>query len=276
MKNKHLNILYPQWQGGGLNKATYDGAMELKKNYLDMNKVSEIIVNLDESEKVENNIWGYSSIVKQMNSFKELLDSENPETIFTIGGGDDIEVLPMSYMNSKMNSDMTVVFFDAHGDLNTPESSPSKNFHGMPLRTLFGESDSNILNMMYSFIKPEQVIMIGTRDCDQAEEEYIKSNSIQVITAEEINENVSNVIEAVRLKECNNIYIHIDVDVMDPEEFPYQPVPAKNGVKINAFSETLRKLNETFNVVGVCLLGYTTLDDEKIEILEQIIDIGMM
>lgn len=274
MKKKHINILYPQWQGGGLNKATYKGAMEVKKNYINMDEFFEVEISLNENEKVENNIWAYNSIVQQLKYIRELLETESPDTVFTVGGGDDIEIIPMSYMNHKMSGDMTVAFFDAHGDLNTPESSPSKNFHGMPLRTLFGESDPAVLNLLYSKINHSQVVMIGTRDCDPAEEDYINDNKISVVISEKANSDSSVVIDALKLKGSKNVYIHIDVDVIDPSEFPYQPVPAAGGLSTRASSKLLKEITKEFNVVGVCVLGYTALNNEKIDILQEIIQIG--
>jgi len=269
-----MNILYPQWQGGGLNKATYEGAMDLKRNYLNMAEFFEVEVSLNENETVENNIWAYKTILHQLKDIKGLLDAKNPETLFTVGGGDDIEVIPMSYMNYKMKGDMTVAFFDAHGDLNTPESSPSKNFHGMPLRTLFGEGDEVILNLLYSKISHSQVVMIGTRDCDPAEEYYIRDNNISMITSERANSNSSSVIDALKEKASKNVYIHIDVDVIDPTEFPYQPVPAEGGLTIDTFSKLLAEISGEFRIVGVCLLGSAALDNRKIGILQEIIRIG--
>lgn len=274
MYNKHINILYPQWQGGGLNKATYEGAMELKSNYLNMDDFFEVEVSLEENEEIENNIWAYHTILRQLNHIKGLLDAVNPDTIFTVGGGDDIEIMPMSYINHKMKSDLTIAFFDAHGDLNTPESSPSKNFHGMPLRTLFGESDEAILNLLYSKASYSQVVMIGTRDCDPAEESYINGHNISVITSDKANSDSSCVIEELKSKGSKNIYLHIDVDVIDPSEFPYQPVPAEGGLTIDAFSTLLKEISKEFNVVGVCVLGYTSLRNQKIGILQEIIHIG--
>lgn len=274
MNKKHINILFPQWQGGGLNKATYEGAMELKKNYLNMDEFFEIKVSTETNEKIENNIWGYRTILKQLENIKELLDREKPDTIFTVGGGDDIEIIPLSYMNHRMKGDMSIVFFDAHGDLNTPESSPSKNFHGMPLRTLFGESDKNITELLYSKLFHSQVVMIGIRDCDLVEEEYIRNNNISVITAEKANVNRDGIIEELKSKKIKNIYIHIDVDVMDPLEFPYQPVPAEGGLRIDIFSNILGELAKEFHIVGVCLLGCTALSNQRIKILHEIINLG--
>lgn len=177
-------------------------------------------------------------------------------------------------MNHKMNGDITVAFFDAHGDLNTPESSPSKNFHGMPLRTLFGEGEKSIVDLLPSMLLPSQVVMIGTRDCDPAEEDYIRDNNISVITSDRANLNEDSVLEELKAKGCKNIYIHIDADIMDPSEFPFLPVPAEGGLKINSFSNILKKLKKEFNVAGVCLLGYTAMNNQKISILQEIIDLG--
>ncbi|WP_207710486.1 arginase family protein [Aminipila butyrica] len=274
-KRNHLNLLYPQWQGGGANKATYEGALDLKKDYLDMEQFVEIPVDLQEDLSIENNIWGYHTIYKQLHTVKAMLDTEEPHTLFTVGGGDDVEVLPLSYMNYTSQGDLAVLFFDAHGDLNTPESSPSKNFHGMPLRTLLGDTHETILDLMYSTLTPAQVVMVGTRDCDPVEEQYIAENQLRVITAPTANRQPEAVLSALKEKGKKKLYIHIDIDVIDPLEFPYQPVPAAGGLHTETLSKLLKLCSEEFEVVGLCMLGYTALGQKKIAILEEIIQLGM-
>jgi len=170
---------------------------------------------------------------------------------------------------------LTVLWIDAHGDLNTPESSPSKNFHGMPLRALLGEGNILIGETAFSILRPSQLVMIGQRDLDEPESDYIAENRIDVLKTEEINDSADHAIDLIRTKGSNNIYIHIDLDVLDYEEFPYVMVPAPGGIKTEKLMELLTKLKERYHVVGLSLLEYTSSEEEEITILSDIIKIGI-
>ncbi len=270
---KHLNILFPQWQGGGI-LATYEGAMSLEKNYLEGLDYETVPVEMDEELIVKNNIKGYDPIMRQMKKYSDLVQERRPDTIFTMGGGDDVDILPPAYMNDLLDGDMTVAFFDAHGDLNSPESSPSKNLHGMPLRAMLGETDKGILDLMGRVLKPEQIVMIGTRDCDPPEEQYIRDHNMTVVRSDEANSDTESVIKRLKEKGSNNIYIHIDIDVVDPEDFPYQPVPAADGIRKDRFINILDEIAGAFNIVGLCMLGYTKMEEGQDSAIKKIVDIG--
>ncbi len=270
---KHLNILFPQWQGGGI-LATYEGAKSLEKNYLEGLDYETVPVEMEEELTVKNNIKGYEPIMRQMKKYSDLVQERRPNTIFTMGGGDDVDILPPAYMNDLLDGDMTVAFFDAHGDLNSPDSSPSKNLHGMPLRAMLGETDKGILDLMGRVLKPEQIVMIGTRDCDPPEEQYIRDHNMTVVSSDEANSDTESVIKSLKEKGSNNIYIHIDIDVVDPEDFPYQPVPAADGIRKDRFINILDEIARTFNIVGLCMLGYTKMEEGQDPAIKKIVDIG--
>lgn len=272
---KHLNIFFPQWQGGGQDKSTYEGAVTIKKQYLGQNAVSDIDVSLEDACSLENDIIGYKSIVTQLAQCKNLILQEEPTTIFTIGGGCDVAVAPMSYLNNTTNGDITILWFDAHGDLNTPESSTSKAFHGMPLRTLLGEGDTGILQQVFSTLLPAQIILLGTRDIDDAEEHYIAEKNIKLLTVADIEANANGVVDTVKLKGSENIYVHIDLDVLDPTEFPFVPVPAPGGLKIATLFSLLTSLTKECNILGISLVEYKPVEKQTSKVLEDIINIGM-
>lgn len=274
MEEKHMNLFFPQWQGAGKTRELLNGALELKERYLKGQDFLEIAVSDEENAVIENNILGFSVILRQLKQANSVIAAENPQHIFTIGGGCDVELVSVSYLNDKLNGDLTVLWIDAHGDLNTPESSPSKNFHGMPLRALLGEGNQQIGEMAFSMLHASQLVMIGQRDLDEPEKNYIAENKIDVITVQEINDSVDYVIELIRSKGSANIYIHIDLDVLDNEEFPYVMVPAPGGLRTGQLMELLTKLKERYHIAGLSLLEYTSSEEEELKILSDIIKIG--
>ncbi|WP_312353969.1 arginase family protein [Aminipila sp.] len=272
---KHMNLFFPQWQGAGKTKELLKGARDIKEKYMDTEKFFEVLVDEEENNQVENDILGYHTLLQQLKAANSIINKEIPDCIFTVGGGCDVEIIPVSYLNHKLSGDLTVLWFDAHGDLNTPESSPSKNFHGMPLRTLLGDGNRQMIQTAFSQLKPAQLLMVGQRDLDEPEERYVKEKKVSMLDAEEFALNPNGVIEEIGLKGSKNLYVHIDLDVLDFEEFPYVMVPSPGGIKSTILLDLLRNLTEHFNVVGLSLLEYTGSEEKKIKILSDIIEIGL-
>jgi arginase len=272
---KHMNLFFPQWQGAGKMKELLKGARDIKEKYMDTEKFFEVLVDEEENNQVENDILGYHTLLQQLKAANSIINKEIPDCIFTVGGGCDVEIIPVSYLNHKLGGDLTVLWFDAHGDLNTPESSPSKNFHGMPLRTLLGDGNRQMIQTAFSQLKPAQLLMVGQRDLDEPEERYVKEKKVSMLDAEEFTLNPNGVIEEIGLKGSKNLYVHIDLDVLDFEEFPYVMVPSPGGIKSTLLLDLLRNLTEHFNVVGLSLLEYTGSEEKEIKILSDIIEIGL-
>lgn len=272
MKEKHMNLFFPQWQGSGRTKELLTGAWEIRDQYINVQDYIAVPVSEEENTEIENDILGYRDILRQLKQAKAVIAAENPSSIFTVGGGCDVEIVSVSYLNDLYYGDLTVVWIDAHGDLNTPEVSPSKCFHGMPLRTLLGDGNRHMAETAFSKLYPSQLVMIGQRDLDVPEQEYIEQGNIAVIGPDEFG--IERGISAIKSKGSNNIYIHIDLDVLDFAEFPYVMVPAPGGLRTNQLSELLVQLKHEFHIVGLSLLEYTSSEEKEIKILSDIIRMG--
>jgi arginase family enzyme len=132
---------------------------------------------------------------------------------------------------------VAIVWFDAHGDLNTPESSPSGNEWGMPLRMLI---DSET-------VRPDDVALVGTRELDPPEEEFIEQAGVH--TGEDG-------IEAA-LDGADVVYVALDVDVLDPEGEIDMFMPADGGPSADDVEAVLRRIAGAKPVAGAGLTGAT-------------------
>src|SRR5699024_11950723 len=127
---------------------------------------------------------------------------------------------------SKHYENLGVIWYDAHGDLNVPEESPSGNIHGMPLRELAGEGDSRLVNISNYApkVRSDNIVLIGIRDLDKGERQYIKDNNIKTYTMADIDKlGIKHVMEATLdyLKsKTDGIHLSLDVDALDPAETP--------------------------------------------------------
>lgn len=150
-----------------------------------------------------------------------------------IGGDHSIAVGTVA---SVTNDEPTgLIWIDAHGDFNTPQTSPSGNIHGMPLAALIGEGFNDLVNVGKPGPKilPENVVMIGQRDLDPSEKQRIKSSGITVFTMREIDEQgISSVASKalMRFMHLKRIHLTLDMDALDPVEAPGVGTPVPGGI----------------------------------------------
>lgn len=128
-----------------------------------------------------------------------------------------------------------LLWIDAHGDFNTPESSQSGNIHGMPLATLLGKGYPQLVDVGRPGAKltATDVVMIGIRELDSEEQKQLRQSGITVYTMRDIDERGMGTVtrEALeKLAHRNRIHISLDVDGLDPHEAPGVGTPSPGGL----------------------------------------------
>ncbi len=263
-KSSHLNICFPQWQGSGHSNVLYHGAGVLE-NYLNHLKFDTVKVPESETLCISNGILGYESIVSQHNAIHHMINTNAPETIFIVGGDCGVELGPVSYLN-KMYSNLTLIWFDAHADLNTPLTSPSKHFHGMPLRTLCNEGDTQIIEKCFSTLLTDQIILAGAREFDDAELDFINQNTMTQISVDDMETDSNALSNLLKIRGCDHVYLHIDLDVLDPLSYKNIKHPTPNGLPMETLIQAIDSVSKLFNVVGMGITEYVPnkfLPDKK-------------
>ena len=268
-----LRLVFPQWQGSGKRKYVYDGAKLIAGLLPEGAQYEEVPVSLADDITLENGIWGYRQISEQLAAACDVIRKARPDKIFLIGGDCGTEVAPVSYLNKRYEGDLAVLWLDAHGDLNSPLTSVTRNFHGMPLRLLLGDGDETLLKMSFSRLSPGQAIMGGLRDLDPPEVEYIEKNRISVLTVGDIEGNVENAASLIAEKGFRNLYIHIDLDVLDSGKCPWALCPTPDGIDTGALMALLRNLKASLNVVGISIVELRPAEDMDIGPLKDLVEI---
>lgn len=128
-----------------------------------------------------------------------------------------------------------VLWIDAHGDSNTPETSPSGNIHGMPIATLLGEGYPELVDIGWPGAKlgAEQIVMIAIRDLDGEERKWLKYSGIKVFTMRDVDEQgIANVTQQAlaALQPFNGIHVSLDMDSLDPDVAPGVGTPVPGGL----------------------------------------------
>ena len=128
-----------------------------------------------------------------------------------------------------------LVWIDAHGDMNTPETTTSGNVHGMPLAALLGHEPAELASIGLSpSVRPEHTVLLGIRNLDEKEKEKIRRSGVHVFTMKDIDrDGIANVAEralAMAAAGTGGIHVSLDMDVCDPSIAPGVGTAVKGGL----------------------------------------------
>ena len=265
-----LTLLYPEWQSYGENADVFHGARQVATQLFRGTTFLEVEVPQEEELSEEDGVLGLRSVANRFERTLSCIKEQAPSRILLVGGTCGVEVAPVSYLNEKYQGDLAVVWFDAHGDLNTPQSSPSGHFHGMPARTLLGDGPSQIVSKLPRKLRPGQLFLVGTRDLDEPEACYVQDNNISMTLPEHLGDG-SSIVSDIRSRGLTNIYLHLDLDVLNPKSFPDTLMEAPGGPGMEQISTALRSLAENFNVIGFSIVEFCDRSGGGIQKLRELV-----
>jgi len=162
-----------------------------------------------------------------------------------------------------------LIWFDAHGDANTPETTPSGNIHGMALAVALGLGDHDLVNL--GGLKPKvlarNTALIGIRDLDQGERETLKKSGVTVYTMRDLDERgMRDVVdEATRIASDGTAGVHLsfDLDVVDPEDAPGTGTPVWGGITYREAHLAMEILSDRANIVAIDLVEVNPVLDTQ-------------
>ncbi len=156
-----------------------------------------------------------------------------------LGGDHSIAVGSMAGVAShfrKQGKRVGYIWLDAHGDMNTPDSSPSGNVHGMPLAAVIGYGAPELVELMgfHPKVEPRNVTLVGVRDLDLKERRLVKESGVHVFTMRDIDERGMREVmtEALRFAtdEADGVAVSLDMDFVEPSDAPGVGTPVRGGV----------------------------------------------
>lgn len=162
-----------------------------------------------------------------------------------------------------------VIWYDAHGDINTMETTPSGNIHGMPLAISLGLGHEQLTSIMHENpkVKPENIVMIGVRDLDEGEKDLLKKLNIKVYTMHEIDRiGMPRVMEETitYLKErTDGVHLSFDLDGINPSEAPGVGTPVIGGLSYRESHLALEMLAEADIITSAEFVEVNPMLDDK-------------
>jgi arginase len=175
----------------------------------------------------------------------------------TIGGDCGADLASVQHAAAN-NDAMAVVWIDAHADLNTPDESPSRAFHGMVLRTLLGDGPQSLVADMP--LPTDRVILAGTRALDDSELAYIERVGIPIIAPDALTpESISAALVA---SGATSVYLHVDLDVLDPAEFSSIGYPEPFGVTLRSLLAVIAAAKAALPLAGAAVTEFAPASDD--------------
>jgi arginase len=269
---KTVFLLYPEWQGSGKRPAVHQGALAVARQLFASTEFLTIDSPGHEPLEREDGVVGLASIAPRFRRAIGCLREAAPDRIVTIGGTCGVEAAPVGYLNERYGGDLAVVWLDAHGDLNTPETSPSGNFHGMVLRTLLGEGPDAYLGELLRPLGSAQVFLAATRDLDPPELAFVSSAGIS-ITPPDAFADPRSLADRIRRAGFSHAYLHLDVDALNPDEFPDSLMRTPGGPGLAAMRNMLQTLATSIDVVGLSSVEYVHGGEASLRALDQLLGV---
>jgi arginase len=160
------------------------------------------------------------------------------------------------------------LWLDAHGDMNTPDSSPSGNVHGMPLAAIMGYGAPELVDLLGFKPKaePGNIVIVGARDLDAQERKIVKKSGIHVFTMRDVDERGMREVMADALKyamdDTAGVAVSLDMDFVDPSDAPGVGTPVRGGVTYREAHLAMEMIADTESMVSLEVVEINPILDE--------------
>jgi arginase len=168
----------------------------------------------------------------------------------------------------KKEKKIGLIWLDAHGDINTPESSPSGNVHGMPLAAAMGYGAIELVELQgfKPKVEPQNISLVGIRDLDTQEKKLAKKSGVHVFTMRDIDERGMREVMSDALKyamdDTDGISVSLDMDFVDPSDAPGVGTPVRGGVTYREAHLAMEMIADTEAMASLEIVEINPVIDE--------------
>ncbi|MDY0891441.1 arginase family protein [Frigoribacterium sp. CFBP9030] len=250
-------VVVPQWQGSPSSRAMRlaEGAYAVLGD-LPASATTLVEVPVGAGDSLGSPVHRLSSVLTVADALQqELATADSPALV--VGGDCGIE---LGAVRHALTPSTAVVWFDAHPDLHSPRSSESGAFSGMVLRALVGDvaDDLPTLDPAETPLDPSRIVLAGARTFDDAEDRYVESRRVTTISSLDLSPD--DVVAAVAETGATEVYLHVDLDVLDPGTLDGLLAPQPFGIDLATLIATITALKSRFTLVGAGLCSFAPVD----------------
>lgn len=246
LKPFDLSLAYPQWQGSGRHENLARGAAAAAAvcgQYAPQVHVPLEDSNADSAHGVRR----WDAIFAQFRSAQDILARSVARRVLTAGGDCAVDVAVIDYLN-RMHPGLHVIWVDAHLDANTPSTSPSGNFHGMPVSAILGRAPEPMRPFLGAPIDPARFRYFGIQVGDDGDWALQRELDLKLLAPEAPID--------------GPVHLHFDLDVLDPHEFPYVAYP-EGRLGIEDAIALVGRISREADVVGLTVTEFAPSNEEE-------------
>ena len=247
-------VVVPQWQGSGSSRALRlsDGAEAIRGD-LPASLTRLVEVPLEAGDELGSGLPRLGSLQLVRDRTLAVL-ADVDDWALTIGGDCGVALAAVDHALTRTAGDVAVVWFDAHPDLNTVESSPSAAFSGMVLRTLLGDGVAPLVPT--TPLSAERLVLAGVRSIDDDENDFVAASAVRRVGVDALSD-PADLLDAIAAGGATSVYIHIDLDVLDPAELAGLSDPVPFGVSAAALVAAVRAVKGRYRLAGASIAGFS-------------------
>jgi arginase len=249
-------VVVPQWQGSGSDRAMRlsTGAGRIAQD-LPRAATTFVEVPLEAGSALDTGVVRASSVLRVREALAATLAHGQGPAV-TIGGDCGVELAAVEYAAS-VDPGIAVVWFDAHADLNVPEESPSGAFHGMVLRSILGDGPPAFASR--SAVAPGRTVLAGVRPMDPGEEAFAAGAGVTILPGSDATPDA--IVAALRATGATSVYIHIDLDVLDPSAVTAVNHPEPFGLTVPGLVDAVKAIRAEFELAGAGITEFAPPDE---------------
>lgn len=240
-------LCIPQWQGSSAPEAPrLKAGARRTADLVPADARVDVPVSDADGEKV-NGVRRLDALLENLRSTQEALAAID-DVVLTAGGDCGVELAPIAAARARHGDDLTVLWIDANPDVSTPETLPSGSFHGMVLRALLGDGAAELVPD--EPLARGQVVLTGIRVFEPLQREYLEAAGIRWHGVEDFERALDGL--------SGPVYLHVDLDVLDPSEFTSVCYSAPGGPSVQRVLDVIARVD---GVVGASITEHAPPED---------------
>lgn len=238
-----LVLSYPQWQGSGRPQHLLRGARAAAQV---CGRYGPTVKVPDAGEgEADGGINRWTALLSQFQAAQTLLAQHAPRRILTAGGDCACDIAVIDYLQ-RQYSDLTVVWVDAHLDANTALTSPSGNFHGMPVSAILGASPAALRPFLGAPLATSRFRYVSAHVGDPGDWSFQRERQLTWLEPGQMID--------------GPVHVHFDLDALDPAEFPHVAYP-EGKLPVASGLSLLQAFAATRSVVGLTITEFAPADE---------------
>jgi arginase len=245
-----LSLSYPQWQGSGRYQNLPRGAeaaSEICGRFAPLVRVPPAHGDDEADDELLHGVHRWRAIFAQFRNAQKILANSGARRVLTAGGDCAVDVAVIDYLKG-VHPDLQVIWIDAHLDANTPETSPSGNFHGMPVSAILGRAPGPMRPYLGMPLEPGRFRYVGIQVGDDGDWELQRELDLQRLGPQAAID--------------GPVHIHFDLDALDPLEFPYVAYP-DGKLRIDDAIALVGRIAREADLVGFTVTEFAPADEDE-------------